>query len=230
MKGLIRNIVGSLGYKIKKRHPIERMALKVYEHYKEFTMVPEPIFVDNLKLVWDFKHVNGCVVECGVWRGGMSAGMAEMLPDREFFLFDSFEGLPQAKEIDGERALAWQRNKDGMYYYDNCRAEMSIAQDIMKNTGVKFNLIKGWFSESLPEARFNQPIAILRLDSDWYESTMDCLVSLYSKVADGGIIIFDDYHIFDGCSRAVHDFLSRHSFPARIHHAYDGIAYVMKKS
>ncbi len=55
------------------------------------------------------RHVKGCVVECGVWRGGMSAGMAEVLgPDREYFLFDRFEGLPPATGPDGVYAKTWR--------------------------------------------------------------------------------------------------------------------------
>lgn len=228
MKAAVKNAFSRFGYEIQKKHPIEAKARQIYSRCKDYTMIPESLFVDNLKLVWDFKHARGCVVECGVWKGGMSAGMAEVLNDREFFLFDSFEGLPPAKEIDGERALAWQKNKEGAYYYNNCSAEMDFADTAMRNTGVKFQLVKGWFSQTLPSAEFPHPISILRLDSDWYESTMDCLVNLYSKVAQGGIIIFDDYHTFDGCSRAVHDFLSKTSVPVRLHNAYSGVAYLRK--
>ena len=72
-----------------------------------------------------------------------------------------------------------------------------------------FSLIKGWFNETVPNFKPPSPIALLRLDGDWYESTMVCLVHLFDEVAPGGIVILDDYYIWDGCSRALHDFLSK---------------------
>lgn len=229
MKSVIRYIIGRLGYQISRKHPIDRKTRDIYSRYSDYSMIPEQLFVENLKLIWEYRNVRGCVVECGVWRGGMSAGMASIFPEREFFLFDSFEGLPQAREIDGERAVAWQANKDGSTYFDNCTAEISIAEEAMLSTGVEFHLIKGWFSETLPVAKFNEPIAILRLDGDWYDSTMDCLKNLYPFVAQGGIIILDDYYTWDGCARAVHDYLSANSLTARLHRTHSNIPYLIKK-
>jgi O-methyltransferase len=64
------------------------------------------------------------------------------------------------------------------------------------------------------------PIAILRLDGDWYESTTVALENLFKYVADDGIVVIDDYYAWDGCSRAVHDFLSRHHSSARLSQRY----------
>ena len=228
MRSVIRTALSRLGYEIAKKHPIEKKAKEIYRRYSSYTMIPEVLFVDNLKLVWEFRGVQGMVVECGVWRGGMSAGIASILPEREFFLFDSFEGLPDAREIDGERALAWQRAKESPGYFNNCRAEESIAERALRSTGVKFRLIKGWFEKTLPVTEFNGSIAILRLDADWYESTFDCLTNLYPLVAKGGLVIFDDYYTWDGCSRAVHDYLSRHSLTARLHKTQGGVPYLIK--
>jgi hypothetical protein len=71
---------------------------------------------------------------------------------------------------------------------------------------VKF--LKGWFKDTLPNAPI-QKLALLRLDGDMYESTMDALLALYDKVSVGGYIIVDDYHVVEGCKRAIHDFLSQ---------------------
>jgi O-methyltransferase len=225
----MRKMASLLGYDIIRKHPIEIRAREIYLRYGDHTMIPQSLYVDNLKLIWDFRNVKGCVVECGVWKGGMIAGIAEILGDRSFYLCDSFEGLPAAKEIDGSRALEWQRDKTGAYYYDNCKTEIVFADEMMRQTGVNYRIIKGWFSDTLPDMEIDQPIAVLRLDSDWYESTWDCLSNLYAKVAPGGIIIFDDYHVFDGCSRAVHDFLSKNSLPVRLSAGYSGVAYLIKK-
>jgi hypothetical protein len=123
---------------------------QTYERYRDFTMIPSRIFIDNLLLCENKAPDHGCVIEAGVWRGGMSAGIADMLPGRVHYLFDIFEGLPPAKEIDGEAALQRQRNVSGPKYYDNCRAERSFAEQAMAMSRAKqFHLIKGWFSDTV---------------------------------------------------------------------------------
>ena len=72
---------------------------------------------------------------------------------------------------------------------------------------------------------------MLRLDGDWYESTICILENLYDKVAANGLILIDDYYDWDGCSRAVHDFLSDQKLPERIRQSrYGGVAYIVKES
>jgi O-methyltransferase len=192
--------------------------LWLYRAYREYTMAGAGIFWRNLLIVDERRHVKGCVVECGVWRGGMSAGMAHVLgPDREYFLFDSFEGLPAATPRDGEQAKQWQEDTSSPTYYDNCRAPIEFAERAMKLSGApNYRLVKGWFEDTLPAFVPPCPIAVLRLDGDWYESTMIALESLFKHLARDGIVIVDDYYAWDGCSRAVHDFLSRHQMTTRI--------------
>ena len=124
----------------------------------------------------------------------MIAGLAEVLgAGREYFLFDSFEGLPPAREeLDGASAVAWQKNSRSPAHYNNCTAAQEEAAAAMKLSGAtSFSLVKGWFNETLP--RFSPPneIAVLRLDGDWYESTRVCLENLYPHVAPGGIVIIE---------------------------------------
>ena len=154
-------------------------ALQIYGRYRNFTMVSPETYVSNLVLCANKAPNKGCIVEAGVWRGGMSAGIADMLPGRVSYLFDSFEGLPPAKEIDGEAALQWQRNVSMPTYYDNCRAERSFSAQAMAMTRAKqFYLIEGWFSDSLVGFVPEEPIAILRLDGDW--SRFNDAVSYYA--------------------------------------------------
>jgi hypothetical protein len=202
----------------------------LYQKYKDFTMIPEREFVDNLELCRRHTHIKGVIVECGVWRGGMSAAMSEVLGrDRTYFLFDSFEGLPDAKEIDGNQAIAWQANKTSPGYYNNCKAEEEYAHKAMQMAMVKnYYTKRGWFSETLPFFPKEEKIALLRLDGDWYDSTMDCLVNLFDKVVPGGIIIIDDYYMWDGCSRAVHDFLSTNKRVERISRSLNGVCFIYK--
>jgi O-methyltransferase len=196
--------------------------------YAAFTMVAPREIAANLLLCLERAPACGCIVECGVWRGGMSAAIADVLPGRTHYLFDSFEGLPPAREIDGTAALNWQADKASPHYHDNCRAEISYAERAMRLSAAgEFHLVQGWFDKTLPGRKLPEPIAVLRLDADWYESTMACLDSLYPQVMPGGLILIDDYYTWDGCSRAVHDYFSRHKTADRIHQ-FRGIAYCVK--
>lgn len=201
----------------------------IYRTFKRFTMIPAYIYIQNLRLVNTYKHVDGAVAECGTWRGGMIGGIAKLLGDREYFLFDSFEGLPEAKEVDGAAAIAWQNDIESPEYFDNCKAEMAYAEKAIALSGAKnYSINKGWFSDSLPKFDKKKKIAILRLDGDWYDSTMDCLNNLYDNVVPGGIIILDDYYAWDGCAKAVHDFLSNKGVADRIKQWNNAVCYIEK--
>jgi len=189
----------------------------VYNKYSHFTMIPKNLYIDNLLLCRKVKDEPGDVVECGVWRGGMIAGIAEMLGNsKNYYLFDSFEGLPIAKDIDGINAINWQNDTQNPNYYDNCKAEIDFAHKAMQLSNVKYECVKGWFDQTVPNYDSIKVISILRLDGDWYDSTMICLIHLFPKVVKGGIIIIDDYYAWDGCSKAVHDYLSKTQSRSRI--------------
>ncbi|MFQ3675925.1 MAG: TylF/MycF/NovP-related O-methyltransferase [Endomicrobiia bacterium] len=193
-------------------------------------MIPQATYIDNLELIRKFKHIRGDVIECGVWRGGMIAGIAEIYGnDRTYHLFDSFEGLPTAKEIDGEAALNWQSNTQSLGYYDNCKAEMEFAQTAMQKSNVsQVHYHKGWFNQTLSNFKSENGIAILRMDADWYDSTMDILANLFPQVNKGGIIVLDDYYTWDGCSRALHDYLSKHKLTEKLRQYKEHICFIIK--
>jgi O-methyltransferase len=201
----------------------------IYRRFKPFTMMAPETFVDNLRLARRIRTLYGCVVECGVWRGGMSAGIATILgPSRKYFLLDSFEGLPPAQPVDGPAAAKWQQARDAPTFYNNCSASPECAREAMNIAGATdFQLVKGWFSDTIPSFRLSEPIALLRLDGDWYDSTIVCLEGLFDQVVPGGLIIVDDYYAWDGCSRAVHDFLSRRAATERIR-LLGNVCYLVK--
>jgi len=231
----------------------------LFGKYREFTMISSDRHKANLEIVERFSNIDGAVVECGVWRGGMIASIAEILGEnRSYYLFDSFEGLPPAGRWDGEKAKDYQADVDAPEYFDNCAAEMSFAEVAMRMSGATdVNFIKGWFdltvgvteigrhrvsasghvvgSESAPpsascsSSSFAESIAVLRVDGDWYESTKVCLDGLYEKVVPGGVVIFDDYDYWDGCTLAVHDFLAERKLPVRIREwVSSGVHYLVK--
>jgi len=230
-KGLMRILRAGRGVLLRWQRVLRKIRLRaIFRKYEEFTMVPKRKAIANLLLCVERAPSSGCIVECGVWRGGMSAAMADALPGRTHFLFDSFEGLPPAKEIDGQSALDWQRNTTSPEYFDNCRAERSFAEKAMRMSAAgKYDLIQGWFNKTLPGLKLPEPIAVLRLDADLYESTMQCLNSFYPQVLPEGLIILDDYFTCDGCSRAIHDYFSQQKLADRIYQ-FGGVPYIIKRN
>ncbi len=158
----------------------------------------------------------------------MSAALAHVLPNRTSVLFDSFEGLPDAKRIDGPAAVHWSTS---IREHDNCTADEESAHRAMTRLGKpSYEIRPGWFDETIPAyATLRRPIAVLRLDGDWYDSTLVCLTHLFPLVQPGGVVLVDDYFDWDGCSRAVHDYLSGIDASERVRTSrYDEFAFIIK--
>jgi O-methyltransferase len=151
--------------------------------------------------------VPGDWVETGVWRGGASIFARACLAaygdtERVVWLADSFEGLPKPTLPQDETGGA-----EMLWSYD----ELAVGVDTVRRNFERYGLLDervrflvGWFADTLPDAAIDE-IAILRLDGDLYESTMDALV-LYDKVSSGGFVIVDDYQVIPACSQAIDDF------------------------
>jgi len=219
-------------WKFFKQIKATKSLVDIFNKFSSYTMIPKPEYLRNLELVNSFSHLDGVVVECGVWRGGMIAGIASLIGKKKhYYLFDSFEGLPPVDSIDGDEAYKWQSDKNSPSYFDNCKAEMNFADAAMKmalGDSTNFQIIKGWFIDTINSDSIKDSIAILRLDGDWYESTMICLVNFFPKVVTGGLIIIDDYHVWEGCTRAIHDYLSENNRPERICQFNNTTAYIIK--
>jgi hypothetical protein len=176
--------------------------------------------------------VKGALVECGVWRGGCAGLMAlahtrgGAKPSREVHLFDSFQGLPRPdRSVDGERAVRLARGAaDGARIpIESCVASREVARRLLVDTiGYPADLVKiheGWFQDTLPDAGASiGPIALLRLDGDWYSSTRVCLEQLYGKVSQFGVVVVDDYGHYEGCRKAVDEFLAGLGRPILLNH------------
>lgn len=209
---------------------------RVYRRHREYTMMSIRTYVDNLYLMdqWLKTHSlsEGCIVECGTWKGGMSFGLLDVCRQiEEFHCFDSFEGLPPAGELDGERARTLQQEGELV-------AENNYASIEEFTTGLhrfpaslhqKVTTHKGWFNDTVPEFKPERPIAILRHDGDWYDSTIVVLRNLFDQVMPNGLIVLDDYLAWEGCSKAVHDFLSERKAAERIRSTWLGrVCYIHK--
>ncbi|MEA2429741.1 MAG: O-methyltransferase [Thermoleophilaceae bacterium] len=164
--------------------------------------------------------VPGAVVECGVWKGGSMMAAALTLirlgaTDRDLYLFDTFKGMPPPTEEDAFSAYDgyspmrhWRRRRrDGganSWHYvpaDEVRAAVL-------STGYpaeRVHLVEGRVEDTLPTAAPGE-IAVLRLDTDWYESTKHELVHLYPLLSPGGVLILDDYGHYEGARRAVDEY------------------------
>jgi O-methyltransferase len=187
------------------RRVVHRADSRLYRKYRDDTVIPEFRFIDNLTLM-RLVAVEGDLVECGTWRGGMSAAMAEAIPGRRSLLFDSFEGFPELTEEDGDEL----QREFTPAHRQSAGVGDEVARAAMNRSGGRFEIRKGWFDETVPKYAAEKPaIAVLRLDGDLYSSTMVCLKNLFPLVVPRGLVIIDDYGgTFDGCTRAVHEYLA----------------------
>ncbi|HMS27518.1 MAG TPA: TylF/MycF/NovP-related O-methyltransferase [Burkholderiaceae bacterium] len=175
--------------------------------------------------------IEGDFIETGVWRGGACIMMRGVLSawgvtDRTVWVADSFEGLPRPN------ADKYPADSGDKFY---TFPELSVSLEEVKNNFKKYGLldqqvkfIKGWFKDTLLNAPINK-LAILRLDGDLYESTMDALQALYDKVTDNGYVIIDDYHVVAGCKNAVHDFFTLKNITPKIIEI-DGVGIYWQKN
>jgi O-methyltransferase len=175
-------------------------------------------------------NIPGDFIETGVWRGGaciMAKAVlkAHAVEDRKVWLADSFEGLPAPNPTlypadDGDKFHTFQ--------------ELAVDLETVRSNFKKYDLLdsnvhflKGWFADTLPNSSVDS-LAVLRLDGDMYESTMDALNALYPKLSVGGYVIVDDYHVVAGCKSAVHDYLDRHSIKPTLEEI-DGVGIFWQK-
>ena len=154
-------------------------------------------------------RVEGTIVECGVFKGGAAALIAhETGGRRDAFLFDSFEGLPPPGPEDGR--MAHEQFHDGW-----CASTIEDVRTIFRRLGVlneHVHLVKGWFHETFPATNVPPP-ALVHIDADWYESVQLALDTFYDRLVPGGFVVFDDYGRWEGCTRAVDEFLTRRRLP-----------------
>jgi O-methyltransferase len=164
------------------------------------------------------RGVPGDLMETGVWRGGatiLMKGVLEALGDRtrRVWVADSFEGLPVPDErYPADEGLDW--SGVGVLKVDVAAVRANFARYDLLDDRVR--LLEGWFEDTLPAAPVEQ-LAVLRLDGDLYQSTMDALVHMEPRVAAGGYVIVDDYGGWVPCRRAVDDYRAERGITAPMH-------------
>lgn len=172
----------------------------------------------------DRNKINGALVECGVWRGGCVMAMAESHRlwsgqiSREIYLYDTFEGMSKPTDLDirdnGINAV------DTFQEYELedrkwCYASYEDVNENLKKLDIDLNkvrLIKGMVEDTIPLST-PESIALLRLDTDWYESTKHCMEHLFPLLVKGGVLILDDYGTWEGAKQAVDEYIEKYNVP-----------------
>ena len=203
--------------------PMAERHASIWWQVKPYTMTsPERVVALCQSIAYLENHqIPGAIVECGVWKGGsmMAAALAlEALEStrRRLYFFDTFTGMTEPADVD----IDWQGRpaRDLMRDTELIRANCSLndVKQVMMQTRYpweKLAFVPGSVEATLPEFAPEQ-IALLRLDTDWYESTYHELEHLYPRLADGGVLIIDDYGHWQGAKKAVDDYFRRHGIDA----------------
>tara|TARA_B100002051_G_C16557086_1_gene545579 strand:+ start:132 stop:887 length:756 start_codon:yes stop_codon:yes gene_type:complete len=227
-KKIINKILNKFGYQIQKidtklKLPIEfsQDELNLVTSIEDYTMTGRIRIISIINLYKDIinREVEGDFVECGVWRGG-NLILVQKLNEihqqkKNIFGFDTFEGMTKPNEFDfdlrNENANNLLNKTKKLNNVKNIWAycDLDTVQDninkILKQNNIK--LIKGDVKNTLKiKENLPEKISMLRLDTDFYESTKIELEVLYPRLSKGGVLIIDDYGHFKGCKKAVDEF------------------------
>ena len=238
IKKTIRNIIGITGYKVVKQisnfdscmDRDDEMFNRIYEKCNEYSMTSKErkyALYQAVKYIVN-NNIKGDFVECGVWRGGSCMIIAETLKEmkelnRKIYVYDTFNGMAKPTEedyrlSDGYCAIkSWEDYKTKYPEGWVCISLEEVKRNILSTDYPKENIIfvKGKVEDTIPKI-IPKEIALLRLDTDWYESTKKELDILFPKVVKDGIIIVDDYYTWQGAKIATDEFISKNKNKIKI--------------
>ena len=188
---------------------------RVWPEFPTLSMIGMPRLnnIENLALKCISNKIKGDFIEAGIWKGGAIALMTGILnitktDNRRVIGVDSFEGIPPAKPEIYPADLAHIGCENIEILANNSIEEVYGYLErlgLLRNNNVR--LIKGWFCDALPLLVNSTPsFALVRLDGDTYESTIQCLENLEPCTTKGGYIIVDDYYSWSGCRQATDDY------------------------
>lgn len=177
------------------------------------------------------EKIPGDLIETGVWRGGATVFMrgflaAHGIKKRKVWVADSFAGVPKASYKQDQQEMDYSAEALPFLAVSQKEVEELFARYELLDGKVKF--LKGWFKDTLPQAPIRK-LALMRLDGDLYESTMDALTNLYHKLSPGGYVIVDDYLALEACKAAVDEFRFHHGIVESIKEI-DDVSIFWRKS
>jgi O-methyltransferase len=216
--------------------------IEVCRHVRPYTMTTPPRLYALMRAVEYVvaRGVPGAFVECGVWRGGSMMAVALTLlrsgeTGRDLYLFDTFAGMtpPTAEDVkySGESAadlLAVSPRDSDLW----ATASLDDVRQAVLGVGYpqeRIHFVEGPVEETLPD---NAPseIALLRLDTDWYESTKHELVHLFPHLVRGGVLILDDYGYWQGTRRATDEYIAEHNLELLLNRIDAGARIAVKSA
>lgn len=217
IKSIIKKYLRDRSLKITQISDVTDLERSYIKKVVPYTMTNEERLVTLIRAC-DYvlkNNIEGSFVECGVWKGGSSLLIADYLynnnaADRKLYMYDTFEGMsaPTKDDVQYDGQLAEDMLKRGEVV---CYSPFDeVVQTMKKSSFTNFEMIKGKVEETIP-AVLPEKIALLRLDTDWYESTKHELVHLFPLVERGGIIIIDDYGWWDGAKKAVDEYITENN-------------------
>lgn len=242
--------------------PDEGQKTLVYKDIKPETIDLDGVFLEGLKKVapytmtlnlgiealYNLFHsikylcenaIEGDVVECGVWRGGMMMMAAHALQHwgqthRQLYLFDTYDGMPEPEDndidFDGKAMkTVWQNQKQQgrKIGFGGTQEQVRTNLMLMKYPEHNMHFVAGDVLDTIPAAA-PASIALLRLDTDWYKSTRHELEHLYGRVVPNGLVIIDDYGWCQGAREATDEFLASLPFKPMLHRINTSIRVLVK--
>jgi hypothetical protein len=233
---VLRRVCLGFGYDMVRRRSgntfppdFDEATVALCRYVRPFTMTgDERIFALRNSVQYVVRHdVPGAIVECGVWKGGSMMVVARTLIElgarRELHLFDTFEGMSKPTDVDkdlqgkaaGDLLATHDKGKDLIWAY----GPLEEVQRNLNDTGYDkdcIRFVKGKVEETIP-GKAPERIALLRLDTDWYESTYHEMVHLYPRLSVGGVLIIDDYGHWKGAQKAVDQYFAERGLKLLLH-------------
>jgi len=222
IKDLVVRVANKLGYRIEKDSARELEEFIIDSKFKTIYNLCSPFTMTSIERMFSLykavryvidSDLGGDFVECGVWKGGSSMLVAKTFLDnkvtnRKMFLYDTYEGmsLPTDKDvsINGIEAIRdWGKVKkeDKLFCYSSLE-EVELNLNSIGFPSSLINFVKGKVEDTIPSTIPDQ-ISILRLDTDWFESTYHEMQHLYPRLVKGGVLIIDDYGHWQGAKEAI---------------------------
>lgn len=231
IKKLVKKILKSRGYSVidlkntSKRYPVEftKFDKEIFDYIlnNQLTMVSNERLISTIlsaKYILE-NDIPGDFIECGVWRGGNSIAMKFLLEEynshKKLYLFDTFKGMTEPTNNDiriNDNTNAFQKFKDSEKkdFNEWCYSPIEEVKENFKRAGLNFKnlkFIQGPVEDTLKnKENIPSEISLLRLDTDWYESTEIGMRILFPKLSQNGLLLLDDYGHWGGAKKAVDEY------------------------